>query len=177
VDSAADFPKKYMQLTEVETAFRTLKSELAIRPLFHQLEKRVKAHVLVAFLGKGKAVGRGDSIRHNSEGGIISRDWTGNCSFVLEDFQQKIISLDAENGFIKPLLIDHPDALKTVQFVRVGLQCYGTHVYRAVSRHQIAVVFPVGVAAVIGDMFLWPTVERVFRPKESDAKWPIIVLL
>ena len=50
-DSAADLWKKYMQLTEVEAAFRTLKSELAIRPLFHQLEKRVKAHVLVAFLG------------------------------------------------------------------------------------------------------------------------------
>ena len=49
--SAADFWKKYMQLTEVEAAFRTLKSELAIRPLFHQLERRVKAHVLVAFLG------------------------------------------------------------------------------------------------------------------------------
>jgi hypothetical protein len=40
-----------MQLTEVEAAFRTLKSELAIRPLFHPLERRVKAHVLVAFLG------------------------------------------------------------------------------------------------------------------------------
>jgi transposase len=40
-----------MQLTEVEAAFRTLKSALAIRPLFHQLEKLVKAHVLVAFLG------------------------------------------------------------------------------------------------------------------------------
>jgi transposase len=50
-DSAADLWKKYIQLTEVEAAFRTLKSELAIRPLFHQLEKRVKAHVLVAFLG------------------------------------------------------------------------------------------------------------------------------
>jgi transposase len=50
-DGAADLWKKYLQLTEVETAFRTLKSELAIRPLFHQLEKRVKAHVLVAFLG------------------------------------------------------------------------------------------------------------------------------
>src|ERR1700740_86590 len=49
--SAADFWKRYMQLTEVEAAFRTLKSELAIRPLFHQLEKRVKAHVLVALLG------------------------------------------------------------------------------------------------------------------------------
>jgi transposase len=51
VDGAADLWKKYMQLTEVEAAFRTLKSELAIRPLFHQLERRVKAHVLVAFLG------------------------------------------------------------------------------------------------------------------------------
>ena len=50
-DSAAALWKKYMQLTEVEAAFRTLKSELAIRPLFHQREKRVKAHVLVAFLG------------------------------------------------------------------------------------------------------------------------------
>lgn len=49
--TAADLWKKYLQLTEVEAAFRTLKSELAIRPLFHQLEKRVKAHVLVAFLG------------------------------------------------------------------------------------------------------------------------------
>ena len=48
VDGAADLWKKYMQLTEVEAALRTLKSELAIRPLFHQLEKRVKAHVLVA---------------------------------------------------------------------------------------------------------------------------------
>jgi transposase len=51
VDGAADLWKKYMQLTEVEAAFRTLKSELAIRPLFHQLEKRVKAHGLVVFLG------------------------------------------------------------------------------------------------------------------------------
>ncbi|HEU0369344.1 MAG TPA: IS1634 family transposase [Candidatus Acidoferrum sp.] len=50
-DGAADLWKKYMQLTEVEAAFRTLKSELAVGPLFHQLERRVKAHVLVAFLG------------------------------------------------------------------------------------------------------------------------------
>jgi len=42
---------EYMQLTEAEAAFRTLKSEIHIRPLLHQLESRVKAHVLVAFLG------------------------------------------------------------------------------------------------------------------------------
>jgi len=42
---------KYMQLTEAESSFHALKSELSIRPLFHQLEPRVKAHVMVAFLG------------------------------------------------------------------------------------------------------------------------------
>ena len=42
---------QYMQLTEAEASFRVLKSELAIRPLFHQKEPRVRAHVLVAFLG------------------------------------------------------------------------------------------------------------------------------
>jgi transposase len=43
--------KKYIQLTEAEAVFRALKSELAIRPIFHQKEHRVKAHILVAFLG------------------------------------------------------------------------------------------------------------------------------
>lgn len=42
---------KYIQLTEAEAVFRVLKSELSIRPLFHQIEPRVKAHILVAFLG------------------------------------------------------------------------------------------------------------------------------
>src|SRR5882762_8474769 len=49
--TASELWEKYMQLTEVEAAFRALKSELSIRPLFHQLERRVKAHVMVAFLG------------------------------------------------------------------------------------------------------------------------------
>jgi transposase len=50
-ESAGELWKKYIQLTEAEAAFRTLKSELSIRPIFHQLERRAKAHVLVAFLG------------------------------------------------------------------------------------------------------------------------------
>jgi len=49
--TAEELWTKYMQLTEAEAAFRTLKTELAIRPLFHQKEPRVKAHVMVAFLG------------------------------------------------------------------------------------------------------------------------------
>ena len=49
--SAEELWSRYMQLTEAEASFRALKSELSIRPLFHQLEPRVKAHVMVAFLG------------------------------------------------------------------------------------------------------------------------------
>ncbi len=49
--TAKEWWSKYMQLTEAEASFRALKSELSIRPLFHQLEPRVKAHVMVAFLG------------------------------------------------------------------------------------------------------------------------------
>jgi transposase len=50
-DSAEQMWSMYMQLTEAEASFRALKSELSIRPLFHQKESRVKAHILVAFLG------------------------------------------------------------------------------------------------------------------------------
>ena len=49
--TAEELWAKYMQLTEAEASFRALKSELSIRPLHHQLERRVKAHVMVAFLG------------------------------------------------------------------------------------------------------------------------------
>jgi transposase len=43
--------KMYVQLTEVETVFRALKSDLAIRPIWHWVGSRVEAHVMVAFLG------------------------------------------------------------------------------------------------------------------------------
>jgi transposase len=41
---------RYMQLVQVEAAFKCLKSDLGIRPIYHQLEHRVEAHILVAFL-------------------------------------------------------------------------------------------------------------------------------
>lgn len=41
---------RYIQLTQIEAAFRGLKSELKVRPIYHQLEHRVDAHILIAFL-------------------------------------------------------------------------------------------------------------------------------
>jgi transposase len=39
----------YLQLVEVEQAFKELKSDLAIRPIFHQTDARIEAHIFVAF--------------------------------------------------------------------------------------------------------------------------------
>ena len=41
---------RYMQLTQIEAAFKCLRSDLGIRPIYHQLEHRVEAHIMVAFL-------------------------------------------------------------------------------------------------------------------------------
>jgi transposase len=40
----------YLQLVEIEAAFKLLKDDLAVRPIFHQKESRVEAHIFVAFL-------------------------------------------------------------------------------------------------------------------------------
>jgi hypothetical protein len=40
----------YLTLVKVEEAFKTLKSDLALRPLFHQREDRIEAHIFIAFL-------------------------------------------------------------------------------------------------------------------------------
>ena len=40
----------YIQLTEIEAAFKTLKDDLGLRPIYHRLEQRIEAHIFVAFL-------------------------------------------------------------------------------------------------------------------------------
>jgi transposase len=40
----------YIQLTHVEAAFKDLKDDLALRPIYHQLEQRIEAHIFISFL-------------------------------------------------------------------------------------------------------------------------------
>ena len=42
--------RQYMQLTEVEAVFRTLKSELNLLTIFPRIQSRVEAHILIAIL-------------------------------------------------------------------------------------------------------------------------------
>ena len=48
--SGPDLWRAYTQLTEAEAAFRIHKTDLQIRPVWHQKEERVQAHILVCFL-------------------------------------------------------------------------------------------------------------------------------
>jgi len=46
----AELWRYYLQLTQIEEAFRNLKGDLAIRPIYHQIEPRIEAHIFIAFL-------------------------------------------------------------------------------------------------------------------------------
>lgn len=70
--SGEDLWKAYIQLCQAESAFRICKNDLRLRPIWHQKEERVKAHILVCFLAyvlfktldlKCRNAGLGDSAR------------------------------------------------------------------------------------------------------------------
>ena len=49
-ENPAELWQFYIQLVEVEAAFKTMKDDLQLRPIYHQLEHRIEAHIFVAFL-------------------------------------------------------------------------------------------------------------------------------
>ena len=49
-ENPSEIWKLYMLLTQVEEAFKNLKGDLAVRPIYHQIEHRIEAHIFIAFL-------------------------------------------------------------------------------------------------------------------------------
>jgi len=58
----------YLQLGEVEEAFRNLKGDLSIRPIYHQVEGRIEAHIFVCFLAYCLHVSLGHQLRTTASG-------------------------------------------------------------------------------------------------------------
>ena len=65
--------QRYVLLTDVEAAFRCLKSDLAVRPVYHQLENRVEAHIFAAFLAYCLMVTLQQKLRYHAPG-LTGRD-------------------------------------------------------------------------------------------------------
>jgi transposase len=73
--TAPDLPapelwQTYMLLTRVESAFRDLKTDLVLRPIFHHKEERADAHVLFAVLAYAMSVTL--QLRHRNHGGALT---------------------------------------------------------------------------------------------------------
>jgi transposase len=58
----------YIQLVAVEEAFKTLKGDLSLRPIFHQKESRIEAHIFIAFLAYCLHVTLGHRLKHLATG-------------------------------------------------------------------------------------------------------------
>jgi len=58
----------YLRLVAVEEAFKTLKGDLSIRPIYHQREERIEAHIFIAFLAYCLHVTLGHRLKHLAPG-------------------------------------------------------------------------------------------------------------
>jgi transposase len=105
---------RYVQLTQIEAAFKCLKSDLGIRPIHHQLEHRVDAHILVAFLAYCLTVTLRHRLRLHAPGltpravleklaGIQMLD----VSFPTTDGRRLVMPRYTEPDFEQALLLHH----------------------------------------------------------------------
>jgi transposase len=113
--------KRYIQLTDAEWAFRITKDELRLRPIWHQLEQRVQAHILVCFLAYVLWKTLAQWMKHSG---------LGDAPRTLVDELAKIKSgdvvLPAQNAtgqtrLIRLRCVTEPDAAQKVLLARLGL--------------------------------------------------------
>jgi transposase len=116
----------YMQLTQAEDAFRISKSDLHLRPVFHQKTERVEAHILVCFLSL--ALWR--TLEQWMRGKHL-----GNCARQLVKEVATVRSMDvvlpvleATSGETRPIrlrVVARPDRAVAELLVRLGLDLPG----------------------------------------------------
>ena len=114
--------KRYIQLTEAEWAFRIAKDELSIRPVWHQKQERVEAHILVCFLAY---------VMWKTLGGWMQRSRLGDAPrTVVEEFARirsgdVVLQAVSRNGVtsrtIRLRCVTEPDAAQKVLLSRLGL--------------------------------------------------------
>jgi transposase len=109
--------KAYIQLTEAEAAFRIQKSDLALRPIWHQKEDRVQAHLLVCFLGY---------VLWKTLGKLCQAAGLGDCPRKVFDELSQLRSVDVvlptRHGVeIRRRCVERPDTHQAILLQRLGL--------------------------------------------------------
>ena len=104
----------YMQLCFVEEAFRTLKGDLGLRPIFHQLPERIEAHLFIAFLAYCLSITLRQQLR-TIAGGLMPRTVLEKLATVqmldvavpTTDGRELLLVRRTEPGRDVQLLLDH----------------------------------------------------------------------
>jgi transposase len=109
--------KAYIQLTQAEAAFRIQKDQLNLRPIWHQREDRVQAHILVCFLA---------FVLWKSLEMWQSRAGLGNAPRIILEELKRIQSQDvvlptAAHGQIRLRCVTQPDSAQAALLNRLGI--------------------------------------------------------
>lgn len=91
--TAVDIWQEYITLTRVESAFRDLKSELGLRPVYHQNAQRTKAHLFISVLAYHLLVGMETRLRWHDD----HREWKTIRS-ILETHQRTTVMMTSEDN-------------------------------------------------------------------------------
>jgi hypothetical protein len=116
--TAAELWHAYIQLTEAEAAFRIQKTDLALRPIWHQTEARVQAHLLVCFLGY---------VLWKTLGKLCQRAGLGDCPRKVFDAVSQLRTVDVvlptrQGVEIRRRCVERPDAHQAILLQRLGLK-------------------------------------------------------
>lgn len=112
----------YIQLTQAEAAFRTGKSDLSLRPVFHQKTHRVEAHILVSFLSLAlwrvleqwmHAKGLGDCARQL----LLELDELRSLDIVLP-----VRTADTASAAVRLRVVARPEPALAQLLARLGLE-------------------------------------------------------
>jgi len=114
----SDLWKWYIQLTQAEAAFRTSKTDLNLRPVFHQIAERVQAHVLVCFLSL--AMWRVLEMSMSAKG-------LGSCARQLLLELDELRSMDVilptrEAGEVRLRVVAKPEKTLAQLLIRLGIE-------------------------------------------------------
>jgi len=91
--SAAELWKTYTMLTEIEAAFRSMKSELGMRPIYHQLEHRIDGHIFISILAYHVI----HTIRYQLKQHEINNSWEGIRTLMLTQVRTST-TMDLKGG-------------------------------------------------------------------------------
>ena len=98
--SASEIWRQYMTLSQVESSFRDLKTDLGLRPIYHQNAERTKAHLFIAVLAYHLLV----SIEHTLQKQGDHREWR-TIRAILKTHQRTTIIITGMDGTIYHLRV------------------------------------------------------------------------